>query len=63
MKDGHIAESGTHEELLKNGAEYAKLYNIQARAFIPEVILPLHTQLSSNNTDNLAGKSRVALAV
>ncbi|MCR4587626.1 MAG: ABC transporter ATP-binding protein/permease [Lachnospiraceae bacterium] len=29
MKDGHIVEQGTHEELLKQGAFYAKLYNSQ----------------------------------
>lgn len=33
MKDGAIAQSGTHEELLKIGGEYAKLYQIQADAF------------------------------
>ncbi|KAF9035478.1 hypothetical protein BJ165DRAFT_1509755, partial [Panaeolus papilionaceus] len=35
MKDGTIAEIGTHEELMKNDGEYAKLYNIQANAFAP----------------------------
>jgi hypothetical protein len=35
MKDGKIAEMGTHQKLLKEGGEYAKLYNIQASAFIP----------------------------
>lgn len=33
MKDGGIAQSGTHEELLEVGGEYAKLYKIQADAF------------------------------
>lgn len=33
MKDGAIAESGTHGELLGMGGEYAKLYKIQADAF------------------------------
>jgi ABC-type cobalamin/Fe3+-siderophores transport system ATPase subunit len=33
MKDGTVAESGTHEQLLKANGEYAKLYNIQASAF------------------------------
>ena len=35
MKDGMVAESGTHEELMEIKGEYAKLYNIQASAFIP----------------------------
>jgi len=35
MKDGAIAESGTHEALISNDGEYSKLYNIQASAFIP----------------------------
>ncbi|KAF9035444.1 P-loop containing nucleoside triphosphate hydrolase protein [Panaeolus papilionaceus] len=35
MKDGTIAEIGTHEELMKKDGEYAKLYNIQANAFAP----------------------------
>ncbi|KAG6867211.1 hypothetical protein C0993_005627 [Termitomyces sp. T159_Od127] len=33
MKDGAIAESGCHEELMKIDGEYAKLYQIQANAF------------------------------
>ncbi|PBK79366.1 P-loop containing nucleoside triphosphate hydrolase protein [Armillaria gallica] len=34
MKDGTIAEIGTHEELIAREGEYAKLYNIQASTFI-----------------------------
>lgn len=30
-----VAESGTHEQLMEIKGEYAKLYNIQASAFIP----------------------------
>ncbi|KIK64262.1 hypothetical protein GYMLUDRAFT_221605 [Collybiopsis luxurians FD-317 M1] len=33
MKEGKIVESGVHEELMKLDGEYAKMYNIQARAF------------------------------
>lgn len=33
MKDGGIAEMGTHTELMQIEGEYAKLYNIQASAF------------------------------
>ena len=33
MKDGVIAETGTHMELMSNAAEYANLYNVQAEAF------------------------------
>lgn len=33
MKDGVIAESGTHADLMDLGGEYAKLYDIQANAF------------------------------
>ena len=29
MRDGHIVEMGNHEELLKKGGFYAKLYNSQ----------------------------------
>ena len=29
MKDGHIIEQGSHEELLKNQGFYAELYNSQ----------------------------------
>ena len=31
MKDGQIVESGTHEELLKKGGFYSKIYNSQFR--------------------------------
>ncbi|KAK0492630.1 P-loop containing nucleoside triphosphate hydrolase protein [Armillaria luteobubalina] len=34
MKDGTIFEAGTHEKLMLRDGEYAKLYNIQASAFI-----------------------------
>ena len=33
MKDGTVAETGTHEQLMELKGEYAKLYNIQANAF------------------------------
>ncbi|KAG6872397.1 hypothetical protein C0995_009987 [Termitomyces sp. Mi166 len=33
MKDGGIAESGSHEQLMTLDGEYAKLYQIQASAF------------------------------
>ncbi|PBK93321.1 P-loop containing nucleoside triphosphate hydrolase protein [Armillaria gallica] len=34
MKDGTLCESGRHNELLALDGEYAKLYNIQAGAFV-----------------------------
>jgi ABC-type multidrug transport system fused ATPase/permease subunit len=33
MKDGTMAETGTHETLMESKGEYAKLYQIQAGAF------------------------------
>jgi len=36
MKDGTVAETGTHEELMLRNGDYAKLYNIQASAFLSE---------------------------
>ncbi len=36
MKDGTIVEVGTHEELMVLEGEYAKLYNIQASAFLDD---------------------------
>lgn len=33
LKDGKIAEEGTHESLLKLGGEYAKLFQVQARYY------------------------------
>jgi ABC-type multidrug transport system fused ATPase/permease subunit len=33
MKEGELAESGTHEELIAKKGEYHNLYNIQAQAF------------------------------
>ena len=32
MRDGSIVETGTHEELLRRGGFYAKLYNAQFEA-------------------------------
>ena len=31
-----MAETGTHKELMLKNGDYAKLYNIQASAFLPE---------------------------
>ena len=36
MKDGAVAEMGTHEELMPKNGEYAKLYNVQASAFLSD---------------------------
>lgn len=33
MKEGSVVETGNHDELMLNNGEYAKLYNVQARAF------------------------------
>ena len=36
FKEGHIIEDGTHEELLKKGGHYARLWQMQAGGFLPE---------------------------
>ena len=33
LKDGVIAEEGTHEELLANNGGYAELFHVQARYY------------------------------
>jgi ABC-type multidrug transport system fused ATPase/permease subunit len=33
LKDGRLAESGTHRELMDDGALYAELFTLQARAY------------------------------
>jgi ABC-type multidrug transport system fused ATPase/permease subunit len=33
MKEGKVAEAGTHKELMDLDGEYAGLYNVQAQAF------------------------------
>ncbi|KAJ7453361.1 P-loop containing nucleoside triphosphate hydrolase protein [Mycena galericulata] len=38
MKEGKVAESGTHKDLMARDGEYASLYNVQAQAFAEEVI-------------------------
>jgi hypothetical protein len=35
MKDGRIAQAGTHGSLLAAGGLYAELYSIQANAYAP----------------------------
>ena len=35
--EGHIIEDGTHSELLAAGGHYAKLWNMQAGGFLPEL--------------------------
>ena len=34
MNESVVVEAGTHEELLKREGEYAKIWNLQAQAFI-----------------------------
>lgn len=36
LKDGGIAEEGTHEELMQLGGEYAKLFDVQAKYYREE---------------------------
>ena len=35
MNDATIVENGRHEELLKLGGEYARIWTLQAQAFLP----------------------------
>jgi ABC-type multidrug transport system fused ATPase/permease subunit len=35
MKDSVVEEIGTHDELLKKGGGYARIYELQAQAFLP----------------------------
>lgn len=34
MNDSVIVETGTHEDLLRRGGEYARIWNLQAQAFL-----------------------------
>jgi ABC-type multidrug transport system fused ATPase/permease subunit len=34
MNDSRIMESGTHEELLKKEGDYARIWKLQAQAFV-----------------------------
>jgi ABC-type multidrug transport system fused ATPase/permease subunit len=35
MDDAVILEEGTHDELIKKGGGYAKIWMLQAQAFLP----------------------------
>lgn len=34
MNDSEVVESGTHAELMRQEGEYARLWNLQAQAFL-----------------------------
>lgn len=34
IRDGRVAEKGTHEELMHAGGQYAELYNAQAQYYV-----------------------------
>ena len=34
MDDSAVQEEGTHDDLLKRGGEYARIWNLQAKAFL-----------------------------
>jgi len=34
MNDAVVVEAGTHDALLKHGGEYARLWRLQAQAFV-----------------------------
>ncbi|KAJ7178279.1 P-loop containing nucleoside triphosphate hydrolase protein [Mycena filopes] len=44
MKEGKVAELGTHKELMALAGEYASLYNVQAQAFTAEAEPPKETE-------------------
>jgi ABC-type multidrug transport system fused ATPase/permease subunit len=37
MQDGHVAEQGTHEELLAQGGLYAELYETQFKTAVQNI--------------------------
>jgi ABC-type multidrug transport system fused ATPase/permease subunit len=37
MQDGHVAEQGTHEELLAQGGLYAELYETQFKTAMQNI--------------------------
>jgi hypothetical protein len=52
MKNGTVAETGTHEELMLKNGDYAKLYNIQASAFLPEA--PFSSEKMKMGTEKIS---------
>ena len=36
MEKGSIIERGTHQELMKQGGEYARMYSLQARSYLAD---------------------------
>lgn len=62
MKDGKLAEQGTHDDLMLRGGEYYKLHNVQAQAFLPvRFMLCLAILVHSNLIVNHSAELKVRL--
>jgi ATP-binding cassette subfamily B protein len=44
--DGRLAESGSHQELVARGGQYAQLFHTQASAYVDLPAQPLHQQMA-----------------
>jgi len=42
LKDGVVTNTGTHQELMADGGEYAELFRLQERAFAEETEVDEH---------------------